>query len=47
MGDAYNCGNSHLRKAVVIKLLDPKSKLPPLEMVLGGITKSFETETAA
>jgi hypothetical protein len=33
--------------AAGIKLLEPKSKLPPLEMVLGGITKSFETETAA
>lgn len=28
-------------------LIDPKSKLPPVEMVLGGIAKSFETETAA
>jgi hypothetical protein len=30
-----------------IKLLNPNSALPRLEMVLGGITKSFETETAA
>jgi hypothetical protein len=30
-----------------IKLVDSKAKLPPLEMVLGGITKSFQTETAA
>jgi hypothetical protein len=30
-----------------IRLVDPKAKLPTLEMVLGGITKSFETEIAA
>jgi hypothetical protein len=33
--------------AAAVKLIDPKSKLPPVEMVLGGIVKSFETETAA